>query len=354
MGALTIKAHDPLLDLDPWVGQRQATFIFKLTDSVSNKVLGEVHPLREPASLSHDTTSTIKRQLMFSLGKSDTDAINTLTDRISPYMKFPNGTEYPLGKYMFTDENKVLYTSGRLGHLTLNDEMFLVDQELRTAINGFGIGVTAIITDALHGLPIRYTLESSPFITTSSWGLGSHRGSLLEDISITGDYFSPWFDHSGILRFIRTFNPARRIADLDFDNSNKVLREGITIHNDLLNAPNIIVVTSNSSGDNTVPVTSTAFVAPNAPNSVANRGFEITKTYTMQLNDNTQAAMVASGLAERNTIFETVELTTAPDPRHDGYNVIKWQDDLWLETAWSMALVEGGEMNHKLRKAYKP
>lgn len=352
MGALTTIPHDPLLDLDPWVGQRQATFIFRVTDAVTKEVLGEIHPLREPASLTHDTSSTIKRQLIFSLGTADTAAINPVSERISVYMKFPSGVEYPIGRYMFTDSNEVTFTSGRLGHCTLNDEMFIVDQEIRTAINGFGVGVSAIVAQVLQGLGIQYTIENSPFISTGSWGLGTHRGQILEDLATTGDFFSPWFDNHGIMRFIRTFDPARKVVDLDFDNGNKVMREGITVHNDLLNAPNIIVVTSNSSGNDTVPVTDTAFVAPNAPNSVANRGFEITKTYTMQLTDNTQAAMVAAGLAQRNTIFETVELTTAPDPRHDSYNVIKWHDQIWLETSWSMALVEGGQMNHKLRKAY--
>jgi hypothetical protein len=51
-------------------------------------------------------------------------------------------------------------------------------------------------------------------------------------------------------------------------------------------------------------------------------------------------------------VFERVELSTPPDPRHDSHNVIRWQGENWLELAWSMPLVEGGEMRHVLRKAY--
>ena len=53
-------------------------------------------------------------------------------------------------------------------------------------------------------------------------------------------------------------------------------------------------------------------------------------------------------------MFETVSVTTALDPRHDSYDVIRWQGENWLETAWSMDLAEGGNMTHQLRKSYAP
>lgn len=351
MAALTTIPRDPLLDLDPWVGQRQASFRFRVVEAATHKVLGEITPLRT-ANMSHNTGQTIKRTLQLELGKVDTAAIDPVTDRISVFMVFPNGAEYPLGRFIFSDSNLKQFTSGFLGSYSLSDEMFLVDQEIRTAINGVGVGIPDVITQVVAGLPVTLHIENSPFLARESWGIGTTRGQILEALSVTGDYLSPWFDNNGILRFIRSFNPADRICDLDFDDGNKVLRENIVYTSDLLNAPNVIIATSNSSGDNSVAVTSVAFVSPNAPNSVARRGFEIPKTYTLQLTDNTQASVVAQGLAQRNTILEKVSLTTAPDPRHDSYNVIKWQNELWLELSWSMALTEGGVMNHQLRKAY--
>lgn len=354
MGTLTTLPLDPLLDLEPWVGQRQATFKFLVTDAVTNKVLGDITPIRDPATLSHNTQSTIKRQLSLSLGKADTAAIDPVSNRISVAMVFPNGTEYPLGKYMFADATLTKFTSGNLGRYLLNDEMFLVDQEIGKAINGFGIGITPLIAQVLAGLPIKFKQEPTPYLNTESWDYSTHRGQILESLATSGDYFSPWFDNNGFLRFIRTFNPARKICDINFDLGSKVLRAGITQTTDLLTAPNVIVVVSNSSRDDSAPVYGVAYVSPNAPNSVARRGFEIRKSYTMQMNDNAQAAVVAEGLAQRNTIFETVNLVTAPDPRHDSYNVIQWDGAQWLELSWSLTLMEGGTMSHLLRKAYGP
>jgi hypothetical protein len=355
MAGLTLLPYDPLLDLAPWVGQRQATFRFHRINGVTGENLGEIHPLRG-AALTHDTTRTIKRQLTLALGKEDTAAINSITDRITVTMVFPNGQQYPLGKYMFTDASRQKYTSGKLGQMALNDEMFLVDQQSPNGVSGL-TGATPrtvpiVVALVLEGLPIDFSMEPSPLQSVDSWSIGTSRGVMLEALATTGDYFSPWFDNNGVLRFIRSFNPATRIPEFDYDAGNQVTRSDIVETDDLLMAPNTFVVISNAATDSSVPVVGIATVPPTAPHSEANRGFQILETQDLQIATISQATLVAQNLANRQTIFERVTLTTAPDPRHDSYQVIRWQGDLWLELAWSMALTEGGQMNHLLRKAY--
>lgn len=350
MSGLTLLPHDPLLDLDPWVGQRQCTFRFSVINGTTGENRGEIHPLRN-ATLTHDTTRTIKRQLAISLGVEDTAYVNTISDRILVEMVFPNGQTYPLGRYMFTDATRQVYTSGRLGQMALNDEMFLVDQEILVGIGFDTISIIDAINDVLIGLPINYTAESSSERVTQSWTIGTNRGSILESLATVGDYFSPWFDNTGVLRFIRSFNPATKIPDLDYDNGNQVLRSNIVESDDLLTAPNTFVVISNTTLEGS-PAVGIATVPDSAPHSVTNRGFAIVEQLDLQVATASQAQTVAQNLVNRQTVFEQVNLVTAPDPRNDGYNVIRWQGDLWLELAWSMALTEGGEMNHLLRKAY--
>lgn len=348
---VTALLHDPLLDLEPWMGQRQASFRFDRINGVTGEKLGEVTPLRN-ATLSHDTSRTIKRQLTLSLGVTDTASVNAITDRILPFMIFPNGAEYPLGRYMFTDASRQVFTSGSLANMVLSDEMFLVDQQIEAGFNASGLATTAAIIDILAGLPITWDIEVTPFSSVESWGIGTNRGSILEALSVTGDYFSPWFGNDQKMHFIRTFDPATRMPDLDFDQNNKVLRDAILETDDLLTAPNRFIVVSNSALDPETEVVATADVPATAPHSITNRGFVIPNVQTLQLSNDSQATAVVNGLAQRLTVFERVGLTTPPDPRHDSYNVIKWQDDLWLELAWSMNMVEGGAMSHLLRKAY--
>lgn len=353
MAGLTLLPFDPLLDLPPWVGQRQATFRFDMFNGVTGLNLGQVHPLRG-ASLTHDTTRTIKRQLSLSFGVEDTATIDTLTARIRPFMVFPDGQEYPLGTFQFTDSSRQVFTSGKLGSVVLNDEMFLVDQQISAGISAANVvGVNSLIALVLAKLPIEFVMEPSPYSSVQSWAIGTGRGSILEALSVTGDFFSPWFGNDSKLHFIRSFDPSTRIPQFDFDAGNQVSRANIIESDNLLTAPNRFIVISNAAADPTVPAVGTASVPQTAPHSLANRGFEILETQTLQTLDQAQSQAIAQNLVNRQTIFETVNLTTAPDPRHDAYDVVRWQGDLWLELAWSLALTEGGGMNHVLRKAYQ-
>jgi len=348
---LTNFPYDPLLDLAPWVGQRQATYTFQLINGVTGLNKGYLHPIRG-ANLTHDTTRTIKRQLTMALGKEDTEAVEPLVDRVLIRMVFPNGQSYPLGKFMFTDASLAKFVNGRLGAMVLNDEMFLVDPQTSQGINGVGFGIIDTVTDVLKDLPITWTAEASFFQGSQAWTVGAGRGQVLMDLSLSGDMFSPWFDNTGILRFIRSFDPAQVVPDFDFDVGRKVVRAGIVEISDILTAPNRFIVISNAGSDTTSPIVGVADVPVNAPNSFPNRGFYIPKTEDLQLSSTPQAQAVAINLALRSTSFERVNLGTAPDPRHDSYNVCQWQGEKWLELAWSLPLVEGSIMNHSLRKAY--
>ncbi len=368
---LTNFPYDPLLDLAPWVGQRQCTYRFDLINGVSGEHKGEITPIRG-ASLSHNTTQTIKRQLSLSLGVRDTETINAIQDRVDVTMVFPNGQEYPLGRYMFTSESDQVFTSGELANVILNDEMYLVDQAITQGFDGSttslsdtnpaavspssgaaGFAITAIVVALFQNLPVRIEIEPSPFTSTQSWGIGTMRGSIVEALALTGDYFSPWFSNDGAMHFIRAFNPANAIPDFDWDEGNQVMRPSIVKTSNILNAPNRFVVVSSAPSSTKEPTFAVANVPINAPHSFENRGFIIADVRNVSSVTTEQCSAIAQNLVERQTVFETTTLNTAPDPRHDSYNVIKWQGELWLELAWTMGLSEGAPMSHTLRKAYR-
>lgn len=358
---LTNFPFDPLLDLAPWVGQRQASFRFELANRVSGINLGEIHPIRG-ATLSHDTGRIIKRQLTVGLGTTDAALINPVTDMITVIMTFPEGSEYPLGEYVFTDASYQRFTSGRLGNLVLSDKMFIVDQQIEKAFTSRRAFVPAYNNDAtsisgclnriLSDLPIQFEIEATTFSTVDSWPAGTMRGQILEALALTGDYFSPWFDNNGVLRFIRAFNPATRIPDFDWDTGNQVLRSSIVESSNVLTAPNRFIVISNASNTPQAAVYGSADVPVNAPHSKEARGFVIPHVVDLQALTKQQCQATAENLVQRQTVFETVQLTTAPDPRHDSYNIIQWQGEPWLELSWGMTLTEGQPMTHTLRKAY--
>lgn len=355
MGTLTTFPPDPLLDLPAYKAQRQCTFRFYRSDAVTKEQLGEIHPLRDQGTptLEHDTTRTIKRQLTIELGVRDTAAVDPIRERVDLYMVFPNGREYPLGKYMYSNPSLRVSTGGNEGTYVLTDEMFKVDQPVLKGVTGFRTGIPAVIGQVLDGIDVQYDIEPSPYVTSQAWTIGTNRGGILEALCVAGSYFNPWFDNNGTLRFIRAFNAADRICDFDFDSGYKVLRNTIVRTDDLLSAPNVYLVTANSSDDSDVaPISGTARLAPTAPNSVENRGFQVVQHEVLQVVNSTQASAIAYGFVQRNSTLENLTVSTAPDPRHDGYNVIRFEGSNWLEIGWSMSLTEGGLMNHTLRKTY--
>ena len=338
------------LDLVDGVGQRSVTFRFDLLNGVTGEHLGELTPLRA-AALSHDTSRTIKRQLRLPLGVADAAEVNPINNRVDVTMIMGDASEWPLGRYVFTDYTRQEFSSGQLVNAALTDEMITVDQQITTGLGrGQGTPVVLVIQEALASFNFTMNIESSPYASVQSWGPGAARGQILENLALVGDYFSPWFGNDRQFHFIRAFDPAQAVPDFNFDTGNQVFQQGIVNSDDTLIAPNQFVVVSNGFTGSDMPTVGIANVPDSAPHSIANRGFVVSEVVNLQVQTGAQA--VAQNLAYRQEVAERVSLLTAIDPRHDSYDVILWQNEKWLETAWSMQLVAGGAMTHNLRKTY--
>lgn len=354
---LITETPNPKLDLADYVGQRAATFNFDLVDSATG-YRRTVHPVRNTVpTLTHDVSRTIKRQIMnLFFGVADTLAFNTVTSRLEVSMVFEDDV-YQLGRFIPNSQVRYISTGGKQSSVTFYDEGFIVDQQITDSFGSQGEGESLFTTvnRLLTPLPITYSIEPSEFVGTVSWTTGARRGYICEQLAIDGDWFSPWFDNNNVMRWIRSFDPALAIPTFDLDTGNKVMRNQILESDDLISSPNRFVVISNgvsAAGNDSAPAVGIYNVPDSAPHSALNRGFVIQETLDRQLTNSAQAQAVAQNIGQQNTIFESVQLYTAPDPRHDSYDVLRWQGENWLELAWSLPLIEGGQMQHLARKVY--
>lgn len=366
MPLATSLPADPLLDMDSYVGQRSASFRFFLFDFITRTNIRELFPYRDsPGTLSHDTSRTIVRQVTgLEFTAEDTAALNTLRSRLRIQMVFPGREGVDLGFFMFVDQTRVITTAGTESSATLVDSMFVVDQQLETTYSAGTFdpdgnvvsfqNCTQAVAGLLSGIPVNYLVEATPFYTIGVWTAGTNRGSALGDVSVDGDYFAPWFDRTDTLRFIRVFDPATKIPQFDYDQGNRVFRDSITFADNLLEAPNRFIVISSGdvSGGTKLPVVGRYDVPASAPHSIVNRGFVIPEVIDWQVDFTDQANAIAANFGQRQTLFETIDFTTPPDPRHDSYDVFVFGGQKWLEIAWSMQLIEGGSMSHTGRRAY--
>ena len=343
------------LDGRSYIGQRSATFRFDIVDSVTG-YRRELHPIiAGGAGIRHDTRNTIKRTITgLQLGRDDTLAFNSITSRLEPFMIIAN-EEFPLGRYVPCDYAKFVMTAGDQSVASFYDEMFIIDQQIPTA---FGVQVTngelvqGMLQRFLPQFPIDFTVEFSDFNSLGAWGAGTRGGFILDQLALDGDYLNPWFDNTAVLRFKRNFNPADELPTFDFDDNVNVLRANIISANNLIDLPNRYVVIGNGSDAFAGPVVGGADVPSSAPHSLANRGFLVTDVSSRQVRSNAQATAVAQALVLRQALIEETTLDTLPDPRHDGYDVVLWQEAKWLEVAWTLSFDVNTPMTHTIRRVY--
>lgn len=347
---LTTKDRNVFLDLTRYVGIRSLSYSFYHYNGVTGQNYGDLNPYITGALLTHDVSRIIKRQMNLSLPVENTASINPLTDRIALYM-LVNGVSFPLGKYMFTDNLQNVSTGGNEADVQLVDEMFVVDQQLSASFSSLD-NVTVAIARLLAGLNLLAEVETSPYQASVSAPIGSQRGSVLETLSVQGDYQTPWMDHNGKFRMIRTIDPAAVEATIDFDTDKRIVLDSITRSVDILNAPNRFIVVSNSASANDEEVVGIYDVPPSAPHSIQSRGFVIATVLDVQLADNAQALAAARAIGLRQTIVERATFQSAPDPRHDSYDVVIFENEQWLELSWSLDLAPTGLMTHTITRAY--
>lgn len=350
---LTTQPFNKWLDLPPSRGQRVERFRFEWKNGITDETLGWLQPSKDPPpTITHDTTSAIKRQFSLALNVRDTLAINALTDRILPWMEVGDQT-WPLGRYMFTDDTRAISTIGERGSVTLLDEGFAIDQQLSEAYSSNATVNLAVINLVGQVSFIKLDIEPTPFTATGAFAAGSTRGQALDAYTTQGDYFPYWMNNAGFFRMIRTKDPAASVVDFDFDTYKRVRMESIAKSNDVLRAPNRFVVIGNSSSSESAAISATYDVPPSAPHSIASRGFVVPDVRNTQLTSQDQATAMARNLGIRQTIFERLSFETAIDPRHDSYNIIRLFGANWLELKWSMTLIPGAGMQHTVRKAYQ-
>jgi hypothetical protein len=346
------------LDGQPYTGQRSSTFRFDIVDSVTGYRRAIKPVIGGSAGIRHDTRSTIKRMITgLQLGVADTAAFNSVTSRLEPVMII-KGEEFPLGRYIPSDWVSILLSRGSQSITSFYDEGFIIDQQIPSAFGANSAGgtsgevVNSMLQRFLKQYPIEFMVETTDFASFGAWSAGTRGGFVLEQMALDGDYLSPWFDHSSILQLKRTFDPADQIPTFDFDDNLSVLNGGIIVTNNLINAPNRFVVIGNGPDSFSDAIVGQADVPSSAPHSIANRGFVIADVSNRQIRSSAQAGAIAKALVQRQAIIEQTEFDTLPDPRHDAYDVIKWQGVNWLEISWTLSFTAGVPMKHILQRAY--
>lgn len=354
---------DELLNLEG-IGQRSSTFRFDVLDQ-GLSLIGSVMPDQSSSpTVSHDSGRTIMRTLDGLLLPPGTwEDLNLASDRIRPTMVLENGASFALGVFLFGDVPKARSTEGRTLTASLVDQTLILDQGVdRTVSVAPFTPIVDAIESLLVGSPlIAWTIAASGVTTGAAWltwPVGTSLYKILTELAQMAALYSPYFDRDGALQFQPVPDLATAIPTVTYATGRNIFTGTIAESDDLLTAPNRYIVTDTSATDN--PVSGVWDVPADAPNSFVHRGFHVTRVENMQgLVDNAAAAAAAMALGQQDrSALSHVEFAGPPDPRHDANDVISYligdstTDGKYREFAWSMRLIEGGDMRHSLRRVY--
>lgn len=346
-----------LLDLAPSIGQRASSFHYDLLDQ-TGAVIGTINPDASATPVvENNVNRAIKRDLRsLVLAPDDAAAVNPVADRVRPKMVLQNGDELPWGVFLFVDGSEAPQSAGTWFTGALLDQSFILDQPLAQSV-GYALGqsISAAISDLFAGAGIvDYFVEPGSWTVAEpiAWPAGTSRLQVMNDLAAMAGCYSVFFDNAGQGRVEAVPDLATATPAVTYLYGGNIYNGSLLMTDNLLSSPNRYIVIDSSALD--APIVGSYDVPAAAPHSEANRGFVVATVITAN-GLGTQAAAnarAAAAAAQDAADYTWVSFSSAPDPRHDTFDVIDLLGVRYREQRWSTRLEEGAVMAHDLRRVY--
>lgn len=357
---------EALLTLDG-IGQRGETYRFELLDK-QNSLLGDLPvDMESPPGITNNINRAVKRSMSgLNLPPAVTAEVNTLTERVRPWMVLEDGSEYPLGVFIFGDAVRELVMSGSVQYSqvglawwtkgTMLDQLVTINQGSR-GVNAYGPGTSiyAALNQQLDAAGIIERQVEYTDATLSDWVVwkpNAPRSKVINELAAMAGFYSLYFDNSGVavLRKVPSMESVEPL--FVYEAGTNVLADTITEADDLLEAYNSYVVIN--SGFTEGAIWGEWKVPAEAPHSFENRGFYVVKEIDQQgVESNTAARQAAKAAGQADVAaYRWANFSTSVDPRHDTFDVVQWLGDKWRQQTWSFTLVAGAAMRHEFRRVW--
>lgn len=340
------------------VPMRASVFRFEVLDEALT-VLGTLDVDRDnPPTVKNDTTRTIFRTLDDLTVDPVTAAdLDTIEARIRPVATLEDGTDWPLGVFLFVDASRPVRTVGRELSGSLHDLLFEADQGVdETVAYPRGTNLATILEDqaAQVGYPL-VAIDATNRVLSKpiAWPAGTKRLAILTEVATMAGMLAPYMANDG------TFTCRKAPSSVDFSDPDlrykdggRIIANSATESDDLLDSPNRWIVIDDSSTD--APVVGVYDLPSSSPVSIARRGFPVADVQTLQGLDGPDAANEAAMARAINAGlgFEVVTFDAIPDYRHDTHDDIEYLGEVYRETSWSLPCSPLAVMTHEARKVY--
>lgn len=356
---VTGPSDSELIELTGGRRQVQTTVEWELLDQELEHV-DWIAPSRDSVvTIENVSTRTTKRTASgFFLDHRQQGRVDVIRHRLKPWWILQNGSRFPLGVFLFDDALRQrtsygLDLTGSLGDLT-----FILDQLLdHTVSEPDGTVITELMAKIVRdaGIPLSIIVPSPQTLTapfTKALGQAKIYDALADLCALVG-YWPPYFDNDGALRLRPATDLATATPDPRFmyGPGRISAEQPIAEADSLITAPDRFLLVDTSPTD--TPVSAIYDVPASAPHSFRHRKFHVVAYTTVQGIDPAAAPGAVRAYAAANSgAFANASFQAAPDPRHDTFDVVGYNDLVWIEDSWRLVCANGGPMSHDVRRVW--
>jgi hypothetical protein len=318
-------------------------------------------------SITNDFFAEVKRTAKFTV--VDDGTINFINQRIRPWagILMPDGNymEWPLGVFLLTSPVRKVDIAGVVTRdVEAYDQTIVLEDD--TVPDRYFVNSNYPYTDAIREI-MGDTNGLTSFVITDStaqtqaqleWEPGTSKYRIISDMVAAINYGSLWFDGGGVARIQPYFEPSTRTAEFTYrtDDVSVILPEADQSL-DFYSVPNrwVLVVSNPDQDALRAEVSNTD---PASPTSIPNRGRIITRVVTgVDAPNQAMLNAIAERYRAEGQVYESIAFRTGLMPFHENADVYDFEYagfvgyGRFMETKWSLDLVQGAEMEHEARRA---
>lgn len=347
-----------LLDLPAGQGIVGSSIRWDLVSDGANA--GQIHPV-VGGNMTNDPTASVCRTVRgLRLTPSDYAAIDLFADRVRVWWVLADGTEWSLGVFAFVDPTEEETTAGTSVTVSLYDRWLDLDQPVTHSVS---VPPGGVFTDTMRALVIEAGIEDTSGLQPSgnraldplNWPIGTGRGRIIRELAELAGHLPPYFDRDGVF----TSRGPDKVTEswghrYDLGAGSRVVRGSVRRPRKSVDAAGQHVVVSN--GPTNGPIVGTATVDPSSPLHPQRRRSVRTEVHQVQGIASTDAAnrLAAVYAAKAAIDYDTLEFAATPDPRHDTWDVVEFDQTFYREVAWTLPLSATGTMTHRLTRSDFP
>jgi hypothetical protein len=294
--------------------------------------------------------------------------INYLQDRIQPFMevKMPKGDwiEFPLGVFLLSSPTRMDGVNGSVyREIEAYDGLIILDEDKFTEryFVRDNTDYTSAVMDILESAGVtKYAIERSDKYTTKEieFKTGMSKLEAVNQLLSAINYTPLWVNANGYFVSSPYVSPTDRAYDYTYeDNELSVTYSGMEEELDIFSVPNVWVVTESNPEKEPI-VSRVENNNPRSQTSIESLGRRIVDFREIDdiADPATLDAYTQRIAFESSQVFGKLKFKTALMPFHEYADVLYVRyaplkvNHKFSETAWSMKLEAGAEMEHEVRR----